>query len=231
MLHEDQLLIIRRNDFLDQLSEADYESLNIEHNFLVADKNAYLYFDAQHHNKLYFIKEGFVRIGYVDDSGTEFIKEILQPGDVFGQLTLEKNGLQNEYAQAHKKDTILCAFCVDDFKKLLVQKPELAILYAQKVGNKMRKVENRLLNLLQRDVRTRLLYFFWTLLSKGTADKNQVEIPNYLTHEDIARLTGTSRQTVTTLINQFGEEGYLKVDRKAIVIYDLRWLRKEAKVS
>ena len=226
-----QLLIIRRNDFLAQLTPEDYEALHIVHNIIVADKNAYLYFDEQYHNKLYFVKEGYVRIGYVDDEGVEFVKDILQPGDVFGQITLEKTGLQGEFAQAHKQDTVLCAFHVDDFQALLRVKPEIGVVFSKKIGEKLRRVESRLLNLLQRDVRTRLIYFLWTLLPKAPGPNEVIEIPNYLTHEDIARLTGTSRQTVTTLFNQLAEEGLIKVDRKRIMIMDAKWLRKEAKVS
>lgn len=226
-----QLLIIRKNDFLAQLQPGDYQRLNIVHNFITAQKNAYLYFDAQWHNRLYFVKEGHVRLGYVDDEGNEFVKDILQPGDVFGQITLEKGGMQGEFAQAHKKETVLCSFTVEDFQALLHERPELAVIYSRKIGEKLRRVENRLLNLLQRDVRTRLLYFMWTLLPKNPGPNEAIEIPNYLTHEDIAHLTGTSRQTVTTLFNQFAEQGLLKIDRKSIAIHNIKWLQKEAKVS
>jgi CRP/FNR family transcriptional regulator len=230
-ISNEHLLIIRRNDFLAQLSPADYDSLNIVHNIVVAERNAYLYFDAQSHNKLYFVKEGYVRIGYVDDDGVEFVKDILQPGDVFGQITLERGGLNGEFAQAHRKEAVLCAFTVDDFQALLCVRPELAVIFSKKVGEKLRRVENRLLNLLQRDVRTRLLYFLWTLLPKVPGTNEAVEIPNYLTHEDIARLIGTSRQTVTTLFNQLAEEGLIRIDRKSIAISSVKWLQKEAKVS
>ncbi len=230
-LSGDQMLILKRNDFLAQLDADDYQALNIVHNFIIAEKNAYLYFDPQYHNKLYFVKEGFVRVGYIDDEGNEYVKDILQPGDVFGQLTFEKTGLQGEFAQAHKKDSILCAFSVDDFKSLLERKPQLAIIFSKKIGEKVRRVESRLLNLLKRDVRTRLLYFIWTIIPHTPGDEEAVEIPNYLTHEDIARLTGTSRQTVTTLFNQLEEEGLISVDRKKIVIKSRKWLQKEAKVS
>src|ERR1043165_6424043 len=154
-LSGEQLLILKRNDFLAQLEPEDYESLNIEHNFIVAEKNSYIYFDPAYHNKLYFVKEGFVRIGHVDDEGNEFVKDILQQGDVFGLLTLEKTSLQGEFAQAHRKDCILCASTVDDFKVLLERKPHLAIVFSGMVGEKVRRVENRIINLLMRDVRTR----------------------------------------------------------------------------
>lgn len=229
---DDTLLIIRKNDFLAKLSDDDYESLNLVHNFIIADKGRYVYFDSQYHNKLYFVKDGFIKIGYIDEEGNDIVKEILQPGDIFGQFTLERNNMQGEYAQAYKCDTSICAFTIDDFQQLLTHRPDLSIQYAKKVGQKLRKVENRLLNLLQKDARSRLLYFFWTLLPQDdTANKMSCSINNFLTHEDIARLTGTSRQTVTTLVNEFAAEGLLEMNRRSIVIHDIRSLQKLAKVG
>src|ERR1044072_5583259 len=210
----ERLLILKRNDFLAQLEPEDYVTLNIEHNFIVAEKNSYLYFDPQWHNKLYFVNEGVVRVGDVDDEGNEYVIDILHQGDVFGQLTFVQTSLQGEFAQAHRKDCILCAFTVEDFEALLERKPRLAILFSRKVGEKVKRVENRLINLLKRDVRTRLLYFIWTIIPSDPKIEAEVEIPNYLTHEDIARLTGTCRQTVTTLFSQLEEDGLVKVDRR-----------------
>lgn len=229
---EEQLMIIRRNDFLARLNHEDYEWLNIMHNFIIADKDAFIYFDAQYHNKLYFIKEGFVKIGNVDDDGNDLVKEILQPGDVFGQFTLEPNNMQGEFAQAHKSGCVLCAFTIHDFEKLLDKRPDLSIVFSKKVGQKMKRLETRLLNLLQRDVRTRLLYFFWTMLPAGDKkDLISVTLDNYLTHEDIARLICTTRQSVSTLVSQLSDEGILEMNRRHIVIHNVKLLQKEAKVG
>ena len=94
------------------------------------------------------------------------------------------------------------------------------------------QTETRILNLLQKDVRSRLLYFFWTLgRQHGQNGENRVVINNYLTHEDISRLTGTSRQSVTTMLSMLADEGLVIMDRKQIVIPDLKILEKEAKVG
>jgi len=138
MKAEDQMLIIRRNDFLDKLTIDDYETLNILHNYIIANKDAYIYFDAQFLNKLYFVKEGYVKIGTVDDSGTELVKEVLQPGDVFGQFMLERSNLNGEFAQAHKCDTVLCAFTINDFERLLEVRPDLSIAFSRKIGQKLK---------------------------------------------------------------------------------------------
>jgi CRP/FNR family transcriptional regulator len=48
---------------------------------------------------------------------------------------------------------------------------------------------------------------------------------NYLTHQDIAHLTGSTRQTVTSILNQLKKENRLIYSRNEIVIPDLAELR------
>ena len=165
------MLLIRNYDLWCHLSDEEYEELRFVHNFKEAKKGDYIYFEAFNHNKLYFIKEGYIRIGFIDEAGNEVIKEIIQQGELFGQFTLEKNNLNGEFAQAYKSDVSLCAFNIDDFEKLLSRKPEIALKYTRQVGNKLRNIQNRLINLLNKDVKTRLLNFFWQLVQLNTNEE------------------------------------------------------------
>ncbi|HTL09851.1 MAG TPA: Crp/Fnr family transcriptional regulator [Chitinophagaceae bacterium] len=228
MTAEKKMLLIRNYDLWCHISDEEYEELNFVHRYIEAKKGDYIYFEAFNHNKLYFIKEGYIRIGYIDDEGREVIKEIIQQGELFGQFTLEKNNLNGEFAQAYKADVSLCAFNIDDFEKLLHRKPEIALKYTKQVGNKLRNVQNRVVNLLHKDVKTRLLGFFWQLLQlEAPADaKAPYCIPNYLTHEDIAHLVGSSRQTVTTIMNELAAEELLTYNRQQICFPDVKRLQK-----
>jgi CRP-like cAMP-binding protein len=49
---------------------------------------------------------------------------------------------------------------------------------------------------------------------------------NFLTHDDVAKLIGSARQTVTTFINQLEDEGLLKITRKKVIIPDIKKLRE-----
>lgn len=223
MSADQKWLLIRNYDLWSQLSDEEYDELNIVHNFIEARKGDYIYFEAFHHNKLYFVKDGYLRIGYIDESGREVIKEIIQKGELFGQITLEKNNLNGEFAQAYKSDVSLCAFSIDDFQNLLQKKPALALKYSKQVGSKLRQIENRLLNLLNKDVKTRIISFLLQLARKHlTEPANAICIPNYLTHEDIANLIGSSRQTVTTLINELSAEGLITWNRNEICFPDVK---------
>ncbi|MGO8055621.1 Crp/Fnr family transcriptional regulator, partial [Rhizobium leguminosarum] len=112
----------------------------IVHNFIEAPRGEYVYFEAFHHNKLYFIKDCYIRVGYIDDDGNEVIKEIIQKGEIFGQVTLERNNLKGEFAQAYKADVSLCAFTIEDFNQLLKKRPELALKYSKQIGSKLRNI-------------------------------------------------------------------------------------------
>lgn len=227
MNNDERLLLVRRSDFLAKLSEEEYESLHIAHNVVTAARNSYIYLDASAMNKLFFIKDGYVKLGVTDEQGNEIVRDVLAPGDIFGQITLERGDQHGEFALAYKTDVALCAFTTDRFAQLLATRPHLAVDYTKKVGQQLRRVENRLTNLLHRDVRSRLLYFFWSWLQPYFPQPyTGYTLPNYLTHDDIARLTGTTRQTVTSVLSQLADEGIIEVGRKDIVIKDYSLLLK-----
>ncbi len=89
----------------------------------------------------------------------------------------------------------------------------------------MRKFENRFLNIIQKDTRERLILFMRDLLAEQRGERpvlgDSIVIPNYLTQEDISRLIGSSRQTVTTLLSKLKEEGLLDYSGKAIKYFQV----------
>ncbi len=221
------LLLLRGFDIFQHITEEEYEELALVHNYVEAASGAYIYFPHQNRNKLYFAKDGFIKLGYIDEAGNEVIKEIIQKGEVFGQLTLEKNNDQDEFAQAYKSDVSLCAFTMEDFVRILQRKPEMAIAFSFHLGNKLRKVENRLLNILNKDVKSRLAQLLLQLArDKNPVVNNTTAIDKFLTHEDIAKLIGSSRQTVTTTLNQFEKEKIISTTKKEILINDVAGLKK-----
>ena len=221
------LLLIRGFDIFQHITDEEYEELDLVHNFLEAASGEYIYFPFQNHNKLYFTKEGFIKLGYIDEQGNEVIQEIIQKGEVFGQLTLEKNNDRDEFAQAYKSAVSLCAFTMEDFLRLLQKKPDMAIAFSFHLGNKLRKVENRLLNILNKDVKSRLAQLLLQLAADNKSIiNNTATIEKFLTHEDLAKLIGSSRQTVTTTLNQFEKQNLITVTKKNISIPDINTFKK-----
>jgi len=214
------LLILKQYPLFEKLSHVEYKELSITDNFKEAKPGEFIYFEAFQHNQIYFIKEGHIRMGYLDDAGTRITKDILGPGDFFGQITLERTNLNGEFAQAFKSSVSLCSFTIDHFNNLLNNRPDMTVKYSKLIGLRMKRFENRLINILHKDVKSRLIAFLQQLLHDAVKPRIisefQVFIPNYLTHEEIAHLIGTSRQTVTTLFNELEEGGICIYSRKEI---------------
>lgn len=230
---DEKFLLIRNYDLWAHISDEEYEQLNLVHHYIEAPKGEYIYFDSHNHNKLYFLKGGTIKIGFIDNDGKEVIREIIREGEVFGQFTLERNNLNGEFAQAYKADVSLCAFNIDDFEQLLKKKPELAFHYSKQVGQKLHRLQNRLLNLLNKDVKTRLVNFLIMLVQEEgepTDGSDTCIVHNFLTHEDIAQLIASSRQTVTTMLNELEAEGLIAVTRQIIKVHSVKKLQKLAGV-
>ncbi|HMC86922.1 MAG TPA: cyclic nucleotide-binding domain-containing protein, partial [Chitinophagaceae bacterium] len=94
MTADKKMLLIRNYDLWCNLFD---EELNFVYQFIEAKNGDYIYFEALTNNKLYFIKEGYIRIGFINDEGNEVIKEITQQGEIFGQFTLEQNNMNGEF--------------------------------------------------------------------------------------------------------------------------------------
>lgn len=219
---------LKSYDIFSKLSDEEYADMHLAYNVVDAKKGDYIYFEPRYLNKLFFIKEGYIKIGYINNNGEEIIKEILHSGEMFGQFSLELNNLNGEFAQAYKSNVSLCSFTIDSFRNIIQKNTSVAIGYTQKVGNRLRKMENRFLNMLHADVKTRLLRFFCNMIEAQheSIDGNSILMNNILTHDDIARLIGSTRQTVTTALNEPALKKMINISKRHIFIADIKSIQK-----
>jgi CRP/FNR family transcriptional regulator, cyclic AMP receptor protein len=229
----DKLVLIKNTDLFSQMEDEVFDSMQLIHHFKETSKNKYIYFEAHLHNALYFLKEGYVKIGYLDKTGNEVIKEIIGKGDIFGQITLLPNNLEGEFAKAYKSDVSLCMFRVQEFQKLLEQHPKIALRFTKQLGKKMMHVENRMINLLQKTVAERLAHFLINLTRQFPENlkTNSFQMLNIFTHDDIARLIGSSRQSISSTINEWNRLGYLKFSKREIKIMNVKEIQKLSGVA
>jgi CRP-like cAMP-binding protein len=109
--------------------------------------------------RVFLLKKGNIKIVAIDDDGNETIKDIIQKGDLFGELELDNDRNSNEYAKALTDEVAICSFLLSDFENLLLQNPSLALSYTKFVGLKMKRIKNSYANLMSKDAKTRLLTF------------------------------------------------------------------------
>lgn len=213
---------LRDHKLFKTLNMSQVKQLCIITGFKTAKKGDTIYFSSSDVPRIFLLKKGNIKIISVDDEGNETIKEVLQKGDLFGELTLEKDTDVNEYAKALTEEVSMCSFLMSDFEELILKNPSLALTYTKFVGLKMKRLKNSYSNLVSKDAKTRLITFLkdWSQ-REGVFNVNQVTLDNYLTQTDIAQIICTSRQTATQLMNELEEKGLIHYNRKQIMINNL----------
>ena len=207
------------------LSGSQLKQLCIITGFKKAKKGEVIYFSSTDLPRVFLLKKGSIKIVAVDEDGNETIKDIIQKGDMFGELELDSDKNSNEYAKALTDEIFICSFLLSDFENLLLQHPSLALSYTKFVGLKMKRIKNNYANLISKDAKTRLLTFLkeWAERDGKNMD-NRIVIENYLTQNDIAQIICTSRQTATHLLSELEEKGILYYSRKEIIIENIALL-------
>lgn len=213
---------LRDHKLFRTLSFGQIRQLCIITGFKKAQKGEIIYFSSSDLPRIFLLKKGNIKIVAIDEDGNETIKDIIQKGDLFGELTLEADSQVNEYAKVLSDDVAICSFLMSDFEDLLLRNPSLALSYTKFVGLKMKRIKNSYANLISKDAKTRLFQFLkdWAD-QEGERVGNKVVIENYLTQNDIAQIICTSRQTATHLLNEMETNGTIIYSRKEIIITDI----------
>ncbi|MBI5197787.1 MAG: Crp/Fnr family transcriptional regulator [Nitrospirae bacterium] len=179
-----------------------------------------VYFPGDPGDQVYLLKEGRVRISRITEDGHELTLEILEPGEIFGELEALENSLRDTMAVA-LDDISLCVIRKDDFESFLQRRSDLSIRLTKLTGLRLKKIENRIGNLLYRDIPSRLAGLLLDLAEEmGKEEGGSILIRTRFTHQELANLIASTRETVTLTLGEFRKKGLIDFDRKRIIIRD-----------
>jgi CRP/FNR family cyclic AMP-dependent transcriptional regulator len=189
-------------------------------------KNTFIYNPGEEADWVYFVTAGVVKTGTFSEDGKEVIKNILYTGEMFGELGLSGMIERPDFASSLKGQVEIVRIPVRILKDLITRNPEVGLRMIEKLGARITRSERRLEQLVFDDARTRIIDFL-----KEQADKNGMKfadetlIRHGFTHQDMANITGTSRQLVTIVLNELKKENLINFDRSSILIRDLSKLK------
>lgn len=225
MFEELKYWYLRDHKLFRTLNMFQIKQLCILVGFKKANKGDIIYFSNVETPRIYLLKKGNIKIVSVDDEGNEFVKDIIQKGDLFGELTLDPDSKSNEFAVALTEEVSICSFLLSDFENLMLKHPDLALSYTKFVGLKMKRIKNNYSNLISKDAKERLKIFILDWVEKeGKTVGDKIILNNYLTQEDIAQIICTSRPTASKLLNDLVENGIIEYNRKEIIIPNIKEL-------
>jgi CRP-like cAMP-binding protein len=183
-----------------------------------------LYLPGDPSSSVYLLKKGRVKIANSAPSGKEVTFEILEPGEVFGELEVLDDVPRSTSAET-LDDTLICVIPRKDFDQYLAMHPNVTVKLTKLIGVRLRKIQSRVEDLVFRDVPARLAHLLLELSkTDGVAEKQGIRLKAKLTHQEMANLIGCSRETVSTIMGQLRDQGLIQMDGRAITIINEKGL-------
>lgn len=190
----------------------------------VYKKGEYIYLPDEFADRIFLVSKGRVKIGTYSENGKEITKSILNMGEVFGELALVGAAKRRDFAVA-MEPTELCMMTVQEMKEMMKEHTGLGLFLMQIFGSRKLEMERRLESLVFKDSRSRIVeYLKYLGETKGKRVGYEMLVRKFLTHQEIANMTATSRQTVTTVLNELRTNNIITFNRKRLLIRDMEKL-------
>jgi CRP/FNR family transcriptional regulator len=213
------------------MSDAEMQRIDDMASMSSVRPNQPIAFPDEISKNIYLLKKGHVKISRVDEDGREVILEIVGAGEMFGELALldddDRPGT-SDMVQA-LDEVLICSIRRDVFEMMMRNSPELTFRITKRIGLRLRRFEERVTDLVFKDVRQRVISFLLAYAEDfGKVRGGIVSIPMHLSHQEIALLTGAARQTVTTILNQLRTDKLIDFSRAGMKLNDMTALEKLA---
>lgn len=169
-------------------------------------------------HSIYLLESGLVRIYRLSETGAETSFGYVAPGEVFGELAAFGDFPRESFAQAVRPASVW-KVAREPFQRLMTQRPALVVAITKQIGERLKRVEARIEDLVFRPVRTRVARMLVELSHDfGRPDGERLVIDIPITQGELATLVGATRQTVNQTLGELTDEGLITRERQRIVL-------------
>ena len=169
---------------------------------------------------VYMLAEGRVKLSKVDLGGHEKTLALLRPPEFFGEMALLGQARRSAAAVTLAPTTCYLLFG-DDFQRLLAAYPTVSLNLTSTLAERLRGMDDEAQVLSYKDAQGRVAYVLLRLYRDGVVDLLDDRARARLTHQDLANLAGTSRETVTRALKSLEAEGLIETRPKEVDLLDI----------
>lgn len=187
-------------------------------------RGEFIYMPGDRADFVYILKQGRVKLSVISESGKEIAIDIIQPGEIFGEFALVDDSPRSNMTQA-LDDMLRWVIPKHDFTRLLGSLPKLALSYIRLVGDRRRRMEQKLSDITSKAVSARVCELLHELSTSASETETASDHIVPLTHHDVASLIGAARQTTTTVLNDLERRGIIELGRGWVRVKRLKELQ------
>ncbi len=205
-------------DIFQDLEAEALEWLAAHTTMVTARRGQHIYMPGETSEALFLLKAGRVRIYRLTADGKKLVLSILEPRTFFGDMPLAGQQMYGTYAEA-VDDCAICVLGRADLERLIETHPPVAIRLLEAVGRRLLEAETVIEDFAFKSIPARLA----TLLLRLATGGDRPELTGY-THQELAEMVGTYRETTTQTLDDFKKRGLVELGRKYIRVLDRRRL-------
>lgn len=211
-------------EFGDYSLNHSYREILLQHFGSVGDvmvyrKDTLIEFEYNKLGHVYFILEGKVKQYFTNVHGQEKTFLILTKGDMFGEVTMLQNDHDHCITRTYS-DAKIARISRQVFDSVLQEHPQLQLQLMLMLTTKIRLLMYQIFDGNYLDAKEKLYALLQRLSMQHGAPQDDGTLINLdLTHEELARMIGSTRSTVTKMINQLaGEDKILRLGKQLVVL-------------
>jgi len=175
-----------------------------------------VYLPADESDNVFLLASGRIKLCHLTPEGKQSILAFIDPGELFGELAMIDDGDREEYAEAIENSTVVM-IPRETVTQMMERHADLTLGVTKMIGLRRRRIERRLKNLLFLSNRERLIHLLLELAEQYGEETSQgVRLGIKLSHQDLANVIGSTRETVTVVLGELQLEGLVKVGRRKI---------------
>ncbi len=174
---------------------------------------------------VYVLFEGVVKLSKVDLGGHEKTLAMLRPPEYFGEMAPLTEGERSATALAVEDVTALLLFD-DDFRHLMRTHPQVGLNVNATLAARLRGMDDEAQILSYQDAQGRVAYVLLQLYRSGIVHLDGGPPVVHLTHQELANMAGTSRETVTRALKALEGERVIDTRPKEIVLLHVEGLEE-----
>ena len=161
----------------------------------------------------------------VTRDGKELTLAYRGAGQVFGELAVVDGSPREEMAEA-MKNAIITELPVEVFRDLLLSDAKLCFAFMAEMGRRRKQLETKLEHLVFKDVQAKLAALLLELGEEyGQETEDGLQIGLKITHQEMANLIGSTRETISLTLAQFKKKRLLNMNGRTVILLDLEGLK------
>lgn len=201
------------------LNSRDLEDMDRQFTMTGCAVGKIFYMPGETGEVLFLLKKGRVQLYRLSPEGKKIVVATLGPGAIFGEMSLVGQGMYNTFAEA-ADECVVCVMSRPDVERLMREKPQVAFRIVETLGKRLIQRERQLEEIAFKSISSRLA----SLLLGLSDDSGSNEVVGY-THQDLAEILGTYRETITQTLNDLRAGGLVQIKRKRLILIDKAGLK------